>query len=137
MGVYGLETFVKAEGSTWSEEIELEDPKVVLDGNTLLYSLYQDCNLDVESGGQYKQFHDKIVDFFKRLEENQVEPYILLDGASDPSGNKLRTSEERLKLKIRRVLESDYKSQVPLLARQTFIQTIEDIPEVQYAVCDG
>ena len=137
MGVYGLETYVEAEGSSGSEDIELEYTRVVLDGNPLLYYLYQDCNLDVKSGGQYKQFHDKIVEFFRRLEEKRVQSFVLLDGASDPSGNKLRTSEERLKLKIKRVLDFDYKSQMPLLARQTFIQTIENISGVQYAVCDG
>ena len=76
MGVFGLAAFLVRVKSLW-EEIELKNTRVVVDGNALLYHLYfQDSvNLDARRGGQYKQFHDKIVVFFRRLLENGVEPY--------------------------------------------------------------
>ena len=119
--------------------MELRDTKVVVDGKALLYHLYcQDSvRLDARRGGQYKQFHDKIVEFFRRLLENGVEPYVLLDGAFDPRSNKLRTSEERMRTKIRRLAKSDPGVQIlPPLARRTFIQTIKKLSGVQFAVCD-
>ena len=138
MGVFGLAAFLVRVKSLW-EEIELKNTKVIVDGNALLYHLYfQDSvKLDGRRGGQYKQFHDKIVEFFRRLLENGVEPYVLLDGAFDLRSNKLRTSEERMQAKIRGLAKSDPGVQIlPPLARRTFIQTIKNISGVQFAVCD-
>ena len=136
MGVFRLKAYVEEEGHLWGEDIELKDTRVVVDGSALLYHLYcEDVadKLDGQRGGQYMAFHDKIVKFFKRLEDNGVEPYVLLNGGR---GKNLKTSEEILKWKIGNLLRG-VKLLVPLLARQTFIQTIEDISGVQFAVCDG
>ena len=136
MGVFRLTEYLN-QVALW-EETELKDTRVVVDGSALLYHLYcqEPDKLDAQCGGQYKTFHDKIVDFFKCLKENRVEPYVLLDGASAPSGNKLKTFGERLKGKIKGVLSQ--KGQIlPLLATRTFIQTMETISGVKFAVCDG
>ena len=135
MGVFGLKSYVEEEGHLWSEDIELKDTRVVVDGSPLFYYLYcQDLAVepDDQRGGQYMAFRDRIVEFFKRLEDNGVEPYVLLDGAR---GKNLKTSEKILKWKIGNLQRED--KILPLLARRTFIQTIENIPGVQYAVCDG
>ena len=140
MGVFGLNTYIEKKGIFRWEDFELKDTRVVVDGYALLYHLYfQDSvKLDDQCGGQYKKFHDRIVAFFKRLIQNRVEPFVLLDGASAPSGSKLKTFRQRLKEKIGKVLKSDPKVQIlPLLVVQTFVQTIKDVSGVRFAVCDG
>ena len=139
MGVFGLNTYIKKKGIFRRENFELKDTRVVVDGYALLYHLYfQDpVKLDDQCGGQYKKFRDTIVEFFKRLIQNSVKPFVLLDGASAPSGSKLKTFRQRLEGKIGRFLKSDPKAQIlPLLAIHTFVQTMKDVSGVRFAVCD-
>ena len=140
MGVYGLAKYVEGCESTLLTNIELTNTRVIIDGNGLLYHLYFQNNnnrLDYRCGGQYSQFHDRIVTFFRSLEQNGVEPFVLLDGVPDPSGNKSETSRERLQCKIRSASSFEPEADIlPLLAQETFMQTIRNIDGVRLAVCD-
>ena len=139
MGIRGLTSYVDSISSLW-REIELQNTEVIVDGNALYHHLYTSSKLDYQSGGQYEGFHDITVSFFNSLKSNNVEAFVLLDGALDPSERKLATDVKRAK---KRILDADRLTSAPndldgvrpLLARQTFVQTMTEFG-VKFAVCD-
>ena len=73
MGVFGLNTYIEKKGIFRWKRFGLKDTRVVVDGYALFYHLYfQDSvKLDAQCDGQFKQFHDRIVAFFKPLIQNR------------------------------------------------------------------
>ena len=139
MGIRGLTSYVDSISSLW-REIELQNTTVIVDGNALYHHLYTSSKLDYQSGGQYEGFHDITISFFNSLKSNNVEAFVVLDGALDPSERKLDTIIKRRKKKILDAsgtadATGDRENILPLLTGQTFLQTMEELG-VKFAVCD-
>ena len=139
MGIRGLTSYVDSISSLWTE-IRLQNTKVIVDGNALYHHLYTSSKLDYQSGGQYEGFHDITVSFFNSLKSNSVEALVHLDGAYDPSERKLDTIIKRRQEKILDAsgtadATGDGENILPLLTRQTFLQTMEELG-VKFVVCD-
>ena len=139
MGIRGLTSYVDSISSLW-REIELQNTEVIVDGNALYHHLYTSSKLNYQSGGQYEGFHDITVSFFNSLKSNSVEALVHLDGAYDPSERKLDTIIKRRQEKILDAsgtadATGDGENILPLLTRQTFLQTMEELG-VKFVVCD-
>lgn len=139
MGVHGLFSFVKPIEQLW-ETIELRrGTKLVIDGSALYKSLHKDSSLDKRRGGQYKEFYDIIIGFFRALKSVGVESFVVLDGAT--SEKKLETykkrSEERIKtadkLAKKPAIKDDFVC--PLLLNFVFVRALRDL-RVKFAVSD-
>ena len=139
MGIRGLTSYVDSVGSLWTK-LKLQNTKVILDGSCLYYHLHISTKLNCQCGGQYTEFHEVTVSFFNSLKSNNVEAFVVLDGAYDASEKKLATLAERTKdriLEASRLANSpdDRENVLPLLARRNFVQTMEELG-VKFAVCD-
>ena len=98
MGVRGLFSFLKPIEEIWTT-IELREKQLVIDGSALCNSLYADNGFDRRRGGQYEEFYNIIMSFFRSLRSVDVESFVVLDGANI-SDNKLNTYKKRSKEKI-------------------------------------
>ena len=139
MGIKGLTSYVDSVGSLWTK-LKLQNTKVILDGGSLYHHLHIRAKLNCRCGGQYTELHDITVSFFNSLKSNNVEAFVLLDGAYDASEKKLATLAKRTKdriLKASKLANSREirKNVLPLLASRNFVQTMEEL-EVKFAVCD-
>ncbi|XP_068432003.1 single-strand DNA endonuclease ASTE1 isoform X2 [Clinocottus analis] len=92
--------------------------------------------LDQQHGGDYDAFASLLTQFLSALAACNIQPYVVLDGGTDPSDKKFSTLRQRLQSKIR---EADSLSHgrngsvLPLLTRAVFIQILiqRGVPLVQ------
>ena len=143
MGVRGLTSYVEKIQSLWTQK-ELQNEKLVIDGSALCNCLYRDYGFDRRCGGQYEEFYDKVVSFFKALKSKDVEALVILDGAYDQSDAKLETRKKRSEKRIQTFdmlskcseppLNND-GFQLPLLSKHVFVQALEDLA-IKFAVSD-
>ncbi|KAI1279031.1 Protein asteroid -like protein 1 [Halotydeus destructor] len=104
MGVKGLTTFVESDPESL-KCYKLQDTKLVIDGNSLKYFLYEIFAADLKCSryaGDYVDYGRYIQRFFKCLKTCNVTPYIIMDGAIDPSLDKLDELKSRATEKIKR-----------------------------------
>ena len=80
MGIKGLETLLDSTKykRAWSED-PIKD-NLVIDGNNLCHELYS--NLDRLNGGEYPEYHKKVLDFFKRLCDKDITLHVVFDGVA-------------------------------------------------------
>ena len=64
MGVRGLKTHFKAFPTLWTQ-INLKNTKLIIDGSSLCNNLYSSNGLDCRCGGQYREYYDAVVSFFR------------------------------------------------------------------------
>ena len=149
MGVRGLTSYVNPIKTLWKRQTELKNTKLVIDGSGLCNYLYKnvfDC-FDCRCGGQYEEFYDAVLSFFKALDCNGVESFVVLDGAQHASGKKLETHIKRANQRIEtsfaladnRAPENGEDFLLPLLSKLVFLQALVDLTRdygVKFAVCD-
>ena len=141
MGVRGLTSYINSIGSLW-KQIELRNTKLVIDGPGLCNWLYVDSGFDRQCGGQYEEFYHLVLSFFDALYSRDVESFVVLDGAHDPSDKKLDTFKKRSAQRIQtgdalcngRSTDDDVFVQ-PLLCNLVFVQALRD-RSVKFAVSD-
>ena len=90
MGVPKLSSFIRQRFTSWKEE-EIKG-YLVIDGGSLCHQLYDD--LDWMHGGQYPEFRDHVVEYFRALQSSGIEPVVVFDGI-DYTGEKSDTIEKR------------------------------------------
>ena len=142
MGVRGLTSYVNPIKTLWKRQTELKNTKLVIDGSGLCNYLYKNV-FDCRCGGQYEEFCDAVFSFFKALDCNGVESFVVLDGAQHASGKKLETHINRANQRIEtsralaenRVTENGEDFLLPLLSRLVFLQALRD-HSVKFVVCD-
>lgn len=83
MGVRGLTTFMDATFTNWTKQ--KVEGHVVFDGSSLCHHLY--FGVDWAHGGQYPEFREKVLEYFRRLQRSGVRPVVVLDGI-DYTGEK-------------------------------------------------
>ena len=139
MGVHGLTSYVDSIGGLWTR-FRLKKTRVVIDGSCLYYHLHTSSQLNCQSGGQYEEFHNIASAFFNALKSSEVQVWVVLDGAFDASGRKLDTLTQRMRDGIADASRlangpADCEHVLPLLARRTFVQTMEECG-IKFVVCD-
>ncbi|XP_061663396.1 protein asteroid homolog 1 isoform X2 [Syngnathoides biaculeatus] len=126
MGVHGLTTFVEG-NRHFLYNVRFRGSRLVVDGSSLYFNLYLKHGLDRQHGGDYDAFASLVHEFFAALEVCGIEPYVVLDGGSDPSNKKFDTLQQRLQSRIK---EAENMSQgrngsvLPILTRQVFIEVL-------------
>ncbi len=143
MGIRGLTKYVDKIKNVWTP-IELQDTKLVIDGSSLYYYLYQSNKFDCRCGGQYEEFYNAVLLFFEALHSKGVDSFVVLDGAQDTSGKKLDTHKARAENRIKASIElanspESTRFMLPLLSKLVFIQALRKLRErriIKYAVCD-
>ena len=144
MGVRGLTSYIESIGNL-GEQIDLQDTKLIIDGDNLCNYLYRENGFDCRCGGQYEAFYSKVVSFFDGLESQRVESFVVLDGAYDKSDKKLETKKKRAQDRIE-TSERLFKNErspdansndflLPLLAKLVFVQALRD-RRIKFAVSD-
>ncbi|EDO26781.1 predicted protein [Nematostella vectensis] len=137
MGIRGLSSYIETL-DVW-EKIELKDTKVVIDGSCLVFNLYEgqavigkskskskNSGLDFRNGGEYYEFAQVVSSFFQALSSNNVEAYVVLDGAIDPSGRKVDTIESRMQDSINNA-GKPYGRVMPKMSALVLSQAMRDI----------
>lgn len=122
------------------KKIRLHDTEVVIDGNSLYHFIFYCNQLDFIHGGDYDQFADKIIKFFKLLHCCNIQPYIVFDGGNDANDMKFQTNRKRMKerLEMAMQLAKGYKGNckvMPIMAFDTFKAVLKEI-KIPFAVCD-
>ena len=139
MGVRGLTSYIDDIETLWTR-IELRNTKLIIDGSSLCNYLYESNGFDCRYGGQYDEFYNVVLLFFAALNRKGVESFVVLDGAQDPSGEKLDADKKRAKARIEtseklaNLMEAN-DFFLPLLSKLVFIQALRD-GGIKFAVCD-
>ena len=145
MGISGLTTYVDKlrfrERKVW-EFYDLHDTNLIIDGRGLCYYIYANSRrLNTKYGGQYDQFQKKVKRFFRKLQSNNVVPYVVIDGIMNRDKKKFKTHVKRKKRRIKQVQNMwtqkscDYVLVLPRLVQLVFVQVLCEI-KVLYAVAD-
>ena len=145
MGVRGLTSYVNPIETLWTKT-KLQNTKIIIDGSGLCNCLYKDA-FDCRCGGQYEEFYNAVLSFFKALDCNGVESFVVFDGAQHASGKKLETHKKRANQRIEtsralaenRAPENGEDFLLPLLSKLVFLQALRDLtrdPGVIFVVCD-
>uniref|UniRef100_A0A8C1AUA7 Asteroid homolog 1a n=2 Tax=Cyprinus carpio TaxID=7962 RepID=A0A8C1AUA7_CYPCA len=100
MGVQGLRTFIESGNRSDLRSWAFRDSRLIIDGCTLYYTLYFDCNLDQMHGGDYDAFEEMIILFFENLRDCDIHPYVVLDGGADHTDKKWDSLRKRKQEKI-------------------------------------
>ncbi|CAI5666135.1 unnamed protein product, partial [Oreochromis niloticus] len=128
------------------EEVKIEKTGLIIDGAALYYSLYynSDPKLDQRCGGDYPGFKDEVCNFLKTLQDCEVTPYVILDGASGTE--KHETVQQRLKEKLEKaktVAETGPKGTLPEgcnilppLVKDVFIGILKE-KDIHFKQCLG
>ncbi|KAI1304212.1 Protein asteroid -like protein 1 [Halotydeus destructor] len=134
MGVRGLKTLID-NNSDLMKRRQLHDTQLVIDGSAVMYYMYSissTTKMDFRYGGDYILYADKVKQFFSNLSECNIEPIVVLDGGSDPSNAKLKTTMTRLKSRLSSIKTIMYKQVnneviMPILARTVFCDVLKDL----------
>ncbi|XP_031673661.1 protein asteroid homolog 1-like [Oncorhynchus kisutch] len=96
MGIQGLTSFIDHCGTIVKYD-HFRNSKVVIDGSNIFHFLYFNPSVDQQHGGD---FEDQVCKFFKALRDCGIEPYVIIDGGSDPTDKKFETLRKRAESKI-------------------------------------
>ncbi|KAK3086542.1 hypothetical protein FSP39_019972 [Pinctada imbricata] len=132
MGVRGLRKFIK-KNQGLMKDFELCGAKLVIDGNNLLYHLFDASGTDYLHGGDYMQYAAQVQAFFQTLQSCHVSPFIVFDGGHDPGDLKLQKRLSRAKDRIADV--ERLKTVPPLLIYEVFRQVVDNFG-IPFVVCD-
>ncbi|XP_073340675.1 single-strand DNA endonuclease ASTE1 [Pagrus major] len=139
MGVQGLTTFLESHQQIY-RDVRFRMSRLVIDGCNLLHLLYFDSGLDQNHGGEYAAFEALVERFVAALRACEIQPYVVLDGGTDPSDKKLETvtqrAEDRILRAHRAASDGSRENIVPSLVKVVFRQTLARL-EVPSAKCYG
>ncbi|XP_056449919.1 protein asteroid homolog 1-like [Gadus chalcogrammus] len=142
MGVTGLWWLLEGNGQIYQiyKDYHFRDSKLVVDGSNLAYHLYFRYFLDLSHGGEYLAFRALVQAFFTILHNCGIKPYVVMDGGSSKSDNKLNNILERNREFVRRADEIALKGRrediLPPFTLSVFEQTLNDM-KVPLVRCFG
>ena len=138
MGIPKLTAYMKNNGHFSLVTLRQVASKLVIDGYALCYALH--CGIKC---GDYYEFYDRIVEFFKQLKSIGVEAYVVVDGIDyenrkeEEVRNRLN---DRLKLLMRMESQRDQlvgsESFLPSLAKVVFVDALRE-NGIKFFVADG
>ncbi|XP_062501644.1 protein asteroid homolog 1-like [Corticium candelabrum] len=132
MGIRGLTSFVRGIPGVWKLQ-KLSNTQLIIDGNNLLFQLYDSSKLDMKYGGQYIEYYRLVRVFFSILKKNKIEAIVVLDGVYEDD-LKLETQRKRTIERIRRQVKQNV-SVPPLFTLEVFCQAVAD-SSVEINMCD-
>ena len=138
MGIRGLTAFVYAHPELLTD-FQLNDTRIVIDGNNLCHFLYYYFELPCEYGGDYDQFAKRCETFFSALDSRNITPYVVFDGAYDIKENKFQTSLSRARQRVNTsnivAYGKELKRILPILAQSCFVHVLQRLG-VECVTCD-
>lgn len=137
MGVQGLTTIVDKNAKILLKDKNISNTKLVIDGESLIYFLYENSNINLKNGGNYDVYAKIFEEFFSALRLHQIYPYVVMDGGYEPDNRKHETHVRRAKERIdkSREITSLRTTFVQLLYRLTFLAVIEKM-NIPFGVCE-
>lgn len=137
MGIPGLTRFMTGENQHLLKDFRLYDTSLLIDGNNVLHFLYHRLQVSCHFGGDYDTFEVECIHFFDQLAECNIRPFVVLDGACDTNGRKLRTIMDRAEARFQKVaqlLQGEQDPVLPIFARDTFVSVLKtrSIPHITY-----
>lgn len=127
MGFRGLKSFMLKNEKKFFKDINFQDTKVIIDGNSLMYFLAKINTNSSRFGISYNQYRLNIDIFFKNLKKCKIEPMVILDGCKTKF--KLKRLIHRHENKLKSCIESTSSSThdgeqgaIPLLMKQEFFK---------------
>ncbi|XP_052093000.1 protein asteroid homolog 1-like [Mytilus californianus] len=137
MGVQGLTTIVNKNEKILFKDKEISKTKLVIDGNSLIYYLYENRYINLKHGGDYNDYADRIKTFFSALRSNQICSYVVMDGGYEIDRRKHETHVRRARERISKSRETSSSEArfAPMLCRITFLAVIEKM-KIPFVVCD-
>ncbi|XP_059909228.1 protein asteroid homolog 1-like [Gadus macrocephalus] len=143
MGVTGLSWLLEDLNQRKKQiykDYPFRDSKLVVDGSNLAYHLYFRFFLDLSHGGEYLAFRALVQDFFTNLHNCGIKPYVVMDGGSSKSDNKLKNILERNREFLRRAHEIALMGKrediLPPFTLSVFEQTLNEL-KVPLVRCFG
>ncbi|CAL8236752.1 unnamed protein product [Arctogadus glacialis] len=142
MGVKGLWWLLEVNSQIYQiyKDYHFRDSKLVVDGSNLAYHLYFRFFLDLSHGGEYLAFQALVQDFFTNLHNCGIKPYVVMDGGSSKSDNKLNNILKRNREFLRRAHDIALKGRradlLPPFTLSVFEQTLNDM-KVPLVRCFG
>ncbi|XP_061574093.1 protein asteroid homolog 1-like [Cololabis saira] len=139
MGIQGLSLLLENRRGVY-QDFRFRGTQLVIDGSNLVFQLYYNSGLDQNRGGEYASFEELIDRFISALRTCEVQPFVVLDGGSDPTDRKLETVTMRAEKKIQRAHQAaetgKSKGILPQMVRMVFKQTLARL-QVPVAQCFG
>ncbi|XP_059909157.1 protein asteroid homolog 1-like isoform X3 [Gadus macrocephalus] len=142
MGVKGFWSLLEGNGQVYQiyKDYHFRDSKLVVDGSNLAYHLYFMNFLDLSHGGEYLAFQALVQAFFTILNNCGIKPYVVMDGGSSKSDDKLISILERKIKFLRRAhdiaLMGRREDILPPFTLSVFEQTLNDM-KVPLVRCFG
>ncbi|XP_070573957.1 single-strand DNA endonuclease ASTE1-like [Ptychodera flava] len=137
MGVLGLTSFVENTPQLLLP-LKIHDTRLVVDGHGLVHYLFHHSKIGYRHGGNYSEYEDLCVKFFKFLNLCNIKVYILFDGAHDLEDKKFRTTKERAKQQIQRslnIINGGGDRILPVFAFEVFVKVMDGM-EIPFVYCD-
>ncbi|CAI5670296.1 unnamed protein product [Oreochromis niloticus] len=139
-------TTVTAHVGNAAAEVKVEKTGLIIDGKALYYSLYYTSNpkLDQRCGGDYPGFKHEVCQFFKTLQDCEVNPYVILDGGSGPEKHEHNVSSLKYKLKKAKTIAEtepdgtlpERYNVLPPLVKDVFIEILKE-KGIEFKQCLG
>ena len=123
MGIRGLTKFVKASRGLYTRREIRGD--LVIDGSQFCYYHYR--GIDWIDGGQYLEFHQKVSEFFYKLQQCGIKLHVVFEGI----GKNQKLTDERI---LERTRKRHEKKRLVLEQRQFRFPEMPELPQLTYTV---
>ena len=140
MGIRGLKTFVNEHFTAWKTVILRGE--LIIDGYSLLHSLYNESREECKYGGDYVNFSRYVEQFLVTLKRCGINPFVVFDGIDSDGTKKITHAKRRLEgaFKARGLLTgSEPNAQIaPYLTKLVMIETVSRVlGKDRLCVADG
>ncbi|XP_053406347.1 protein asteroid homolog 1-like [Mercenaria mercenaria] len=127
MGVRFLTSYIIENDDKFLCDYDLQDTKLIIDGSSLIFFLYEHYKIPHQFGGDYDIFARRCKEFFNILTQCNVTPVVVFDGADDPNNMKLTTLEGRMYRQINKLSSEKEEFFLPHLSFVTFRQVLVEL----------
>ncbi len=138
MGIPKLTTYMRENSHFRSVILRDVASELVIDGFGLCYALHRGIKC-----GDYYEFYDKLIDFFKQLKIIGVKAYVVIDGI-DYENVKAATNKKRLSSRLKLLQKMECQRErvagcepfLPFLAKVVFVDALYE-NGIKFFVADG
>lgn len=134
MGIPGLTTYVNRHSIQYYDNYQLENTLVVVDGNSLKYFIFDQCDDQTfHFGGDYDTLSKQFKDYFNVFIQCNVIPIVVLDGAKEE--RKINTILKRMTNDLQKYIDPFKFKCVPSFIHNIFIKILNDM-DIPHVCCD-
>ncbi|XP_045215530.2 protein asteroid homolog 1-like [Mercenaria mercenaria] len=127
MGVRFLTSYISENDDKYLCDYDLQNTKLIIDGSSLIFFLYEHYKIPHQFGGDYDIFARRCKEFFNILTQCNVTPVVVFDGADDPNNMKLTTLEGRMYRQINKLSSEEEEFFLPHLSFVTYRQVLVEL----------